>query len=114
VIGIDAYGAPVGYWPPPLATTTDPTKYFVSTMLQMARTNNKPVAVCEVGGIDQTFIPNFIKAMTGQNVPIEFIGLWDIDDQSGNLSWSNPSDNQNSIASMWVNALGPRGTIRNY
>jgi hypothetical protein len=114
VIGIDSYGAPLDYWHPPLATTSDPTQYLLSTMFQMAKANNKPVAVCEVGGIDKTFVTDFVKTMTGQSVPIEFIGLWDTDDPSGDLSWSNTSDNQGALASLWINALGPLGTIRNY
>lgn len=115
--GIDTYGAPIGSVQPN-ATTSDPTLYYVSTMFNMAQTSGKPVFFGEVGGIDNTFANNMITALTtsGLTHGVQILGfdMWDVDDpDSGNLSWTNPSDGQSTLAAIWVGGFGPSGTVHN-
>lgn len=112
VLGIDTYGAPIDGGHTPGATTTDATQYLVTTMIAMGIANNKPICGCEVGGIDNPFATAFVSAMTNTGASVAFVCLWDIDDSSGTLSWSNPGDNQTALANIWKGGFGTNGTVK--
>lgn len=109
--GIDTYGSPVDGAHTPGATTTDPTQYLVTTMINMAVASGKAVCFPEVGGIDTAFataMVNYLETNPGP-VSIEYFGFWDIDDSNGNLSWTNASDNQATLVADWKAGFGPSG-----
>ena len=115
VYGIDTYGAPVDSGHLPGATTTDATQYLVTTMINMAAASGKSISFGEVGGIDQQFAQAMVTTLTNRNsaVGIEFFAFWDINDSSGNLSWTNASDNQTALANIWKSGFGPNGSVVN-
>lgn len=113
ILGIDTYGAPVDGGHPPTSTTTDTTQYLVSTMFNMAVSSNKHVAFCEVGGIDTTFANQMATVLNARatGIVIEFFSHFELDDSSGNLSWTNPVDNQATLAAIWRGMFGPGGSV---
>jgi mannan endo-1,4-beta-mannosidase len=118
ILAIDEYSSPVDpNWAThsPLMTTTDTTQYWLQTMLSMAVTDNKPVAFGEVGGTDQGFATDVVQAMQNRNPAVDFaiMGFWDIDDTNGNMSFTNSSDNQATLASIWTGGFGVNGSVIN-
>lgn len=110
VIGIDTYGAPIFPGNDPTKNTTDQTLYLVTTMIAMGKANSKPIAVCEVGGLDTIFASSFVSIMAAADTQIAFIALWDpCNDPS---SWSDARDGQRDLCKIWANALGAQGSIR--
>jgi hypothetical protein len=113
VLGIDTYGFPISRNNDPAETTANPVRYLLTTMLEMARARGKPIAGCEIGGIDTKFAATLVQVLTHVKMTIAFIALWDINDSNGNLSWSNPGDGQAELAAIWSRALGRDGSITN-
>ncbi|OYV35915.1 MAG: hypothetical protein B7Z80_17065, partial [Rhodospirillales bacterium 20-64-7] len=105
VIGLDTYGAPVDTGASPGNTSTDPSTLTLLDTLSLAKANGKPFALPETGGTDASFPTQLASTIAQAGVPVAFMNIWDINDQSGNLSWSNPSDGTAATASAWKQAF---------
>lgn len=87
VIGLDAYGAPVSTDAPDDPSTSADT-FTVDQALSFAKAQNKPFALPETGGMDANFPVVLAQQVKRAGIPVAFSNLWDVNDESGNLSWS--------------------------
>jgi Ca-dependent carbohydrate-binding module xylan-binding/Glycosyl hydrolase family 26 len=94
VIGIDEYGAPLGWDGAPSAVPTSSADYTLSTALAMAKSDGKPFALAETGGTDAIFPSNLASVVAASGVQVAYVALWDYNDSSlpgssGQLEWSS-------------------------
>ena len=104
IIGLDIYGAPINYDASPNDTSTSTSDITLTDVLNLAKQQGKPFALPETGGVNASFPQALADVVSKSGVPVAFANLWDINDGSGNLSWSNPGENS-ATAAAWKAAF---------
>lgn len=90
VIGLDTYGTPVNNDGSPSDPGSD-TDISLISLATFAQANGKPLALPETGSgsADTAFPTALANALISNKMNILFAGLWDVNNQDGQLRWTD-------------------------
>lgn len=100
IVGLDTYGPPVDNGDAPGNTSSDPYTVTLLNSIAIANAHGKQFAIPETGGTDPGFAAAMGDTIAKSKANLAFFNIWDINDQSGHLSWSD----QPAVASAWKQA----------
>lgn len=97
---IDGYGPPFDGGDPPNDAAALPSWTYPNAMA-FAAAHGKPFSISECGCLDTTYIGLLSAALAASPAPLAFLSLWNVNDASANLSWSNVSDGLPAVLAAW-------------
>ena len=101
IVGLDTYGPPVDNGDAPGNTSSDPNMVTLLNSIALANGHGKQFAIPETGGTDPAFAAAMGNTIAKSGANLAFFNIWDINDQSGHLSWSDQPD----VAAAWKQAF---------
>ncbi|MGE3623295.1 MAG: glycosyl hydrolase [Bdellovibrionales bacterium] len=100
IIGIDIYGMPLQPDSVINDTASGPSDFTFKAAIAFAKAHNKPFAIPETSSMNAVFPINLANVIANEGVVVDFVGIWDQNDEFGNFKW----DQNASTSAAWRDA----------